>query len=113
MQRNLADEAANQRQLSLQHIEPEPFENMFDLDSQAEMFDNQMTPEHKKKLMDWKSDIRRIKGGHTSKAYKDERTRTIEAAAAHYEKHQDKNHKSIPDFLFTVKQLKRSSPCTL
>jgi hypothetical protein len=104
MQRNLAEDAANQRQLSLRHIEPEPFEDMFNLDNQAEMFDNQMTSEHKTKLRDWQSDIRRIKGGHASKAYNNERTRTIEAAAAHYEKHQDKNHKSIPDFLYTVKQ---------
>ncbi len=53
MQRNLAKEAANQRQLSLRHIGPEPFEDMFDLDNQAEMFDNQMTSEHKTKLRDW------------------------------------------------------------
>jgi hypothetical protein len=72
--RNLADEAANQRQLSLQHIEPEPFEDMFDHDSQAEMFDNQMTPEHKAKLRYWQREIRLIKGGHASKAYNDERT---------------------------------------
>jgi hypothetical protein len=62
MQRNLAEEAANQRQLSLRHVEPEPFEDMFDLDSQAEMFDNQMTSEHKAKLRDWQRDIRLIKG---------------------------------------------------
>jgi hypothetical protein len=104
MQINLAEEAAHQRQLSLHHLEPEPHDDMFDIDGQAEMYDNQMPTQQKRLLGDWQFEIRRIKSGDTSKYYKETRAQAIEAAAANYEKYQDLGHPGIPDFLFTVKQ---------
>jgi hypothetical protein len=104
MQINLAEEAAHQRQLLLHHLEPEPHEDMFDIDGQAEMYDNQMPQEQKRSFGDWQFEIRRIKGGDTSKYYKEMRAQVIEAAASNYEKHQGLNHPDIPDFLYTVKQ---------
>jgi hypothetical protein len=104
MKLNLADEAAHQRQLSLRHLEPEPHKDMFDIDDKAELYDNQMTQEHKKLLGNWQFEIRRIKGGDTSKRYKETRAKVIEAAASNYEKYQDLSHPGIPYFLYTVKR---------
>jgi hypothetical protein len=80
-------------------------EDMFDIDDQTALYNNKMSGEMHNQMRDWNFEMKRIKGEDTSKFYKETRAKIIDTAViVNYEKHKDKNHESIPDFLYTVPQ---------
>jgi hypothetical protein len=101
IQENIAEAAAVQRQLSLRHHDPEPHEDMDDLDSWDIHYDDMLPPEQRNMLSDMLFEIRRIKQRHPSKRYTDTRTSIIDKAEA--ARQLDRNSPQIPDYLYTIK----------
>jgi hypothetical protein len=101
IQENIAEAAAAQRQLALHHYDPEPHEDMDDLDSWDIHYDDLMLPDQRSQVKDLLHEIKRIKQRHPSKIYTDKRTRIINSAEE--ARLLDRNSPQIPHFLFNVK----------
>jgi hypothetical protein len=101
IQENIAEAAAAQRQLALHHYDPEPHEDMDDLDSWDIHYDDLMLPDQRSQVKDLLHEIKRIKQHHPSKIYTDKRTRIINNAEE--ARSLDRNSPQIPHFLFNVK----------
>jgi hypothetical protein len=101
LQENISEAAAIQRQLALHHHDPEPHEDMEDLDSWDIQYDDLMHPDHRAQVADLTREIKRIKQRNVSKIYADKRTRIIRDAEV--ARQGDRNSPQIPMFLFNVK----------
>ncbi len=97
IQENIAEAAATQRQLALQHHAPDPHEDMDELDSWDIYYDDLMLPEHRSQVMDLLREIKRIKQRQPSKVYTEKRTSIINNAEA--ARQLDRNSPQIPFFL--------------
>jgi hypothetical protein len=103
IQLNLADEAETQRPIMINRTAPEPHEELLDTEEWETFYDDKMPEDQNKIMKDLLFEIKQIKGGNatTNKHYRDTRSKTIEAAAAAYEK--DRNSPQIPDYLLPIK----------
>ena len=101
IQENIAAAAAVQRQLALKHYDPEPHEDMDDLDDWDIHYDEMLHPDHRGQIRDLTKEIKRIKQREPSKIYTDKRTQVIRDAEA--ARNLDRNSPRIPAFLLNVK----------
>ena len=100
IQENIAAAAAVQRQLALNHYDPEPHEDMDDLDDWDIHYDELLHPDHRGQIKDLTREIKRIKQRDTSKSYNEKRTQVIRDAVTAY--NLDRNSPRIPAFLLNV-----------
>jgi hypothetical protein len=100
IQENIAEAAAIQRKLSLNHYNPEPHEDMDDLDEWDIHYDEMLHPDHRDQIADLTREIKRIKQRDTSKSYNEKRTQVIRDAVA--ASNLDRNSPRIPAFLLNV-----------
>ena len=100
IQENIAEAAAIQRKLSLNHYDPEPHEDMEDLDDWDIHYDEMLHPDHRGQIEDLTREIKRIKQRDTSKSYNEKRTQVIRDAVA--ASNLDRNSPRIPAFLLNV-----------